>query len=69
VALTYAMADGILRVAIYDHGKFLYQPEVPGYQIGVQGLNDRGQLAAVAIDATGVEHGFVGNGTAGRERL
>lgn len=64
VALTYALADGIWHVAIYDHGKYLYQPDIPGYQVGVQGLNDRGQLAAVAIDAGGVQHGLVGNSSA-----
>jgi hypothetical protein len=64
VALTYTLADGILHVALYDRGKHLYQPDIPGYHIGVQGLNDRGQLAASAIDAGGVEHGFVGNSSA-----
>jgi hypothetical protein len=64
VALTYTLPDGILHVAIYDQGKYLIQPDVPGYQVGAQGLNDRGQLAASAIDEGGTEHGFVGTSSA-----
>ncbi len=61
--LTYQFADGVWHAATYDRGQLDPFPDIPGYPGGlvVQGLNDRGQIAASVYDADGVSHGFVGD--------
>lgn len=64
VVLTYQLGDGVWHATTYDAGTLVPFPDIPGYPGGiiVQGLNDRGQIAAVVVDSAGIFHGFVGTG-------
>jgi hypothetical protein len=65
VALTYRSGGGPWHSAIYDLRRRELIPftNLPGYPGGLEavGFNDRGRIAAYAIDATGHAHGFVGD--------
>ena len=64
VALTYKFADGIWHVAIHYHRDLTPFPVPPGYPGGIQanGINDRGVVVGIVLDADGHYHGFLGNG-------
>jgi uncharacterized membrane protein len=59
VALTYALADGITRLAIWQHGSYALLPDLPGYEFWARGINNRGQVTGPVWDPAGNEHGFV----------
>ena len=61
--VTYRLQDSPWRVAIRDRHRLDLLPDLPDYPGGLlgNGFNDVGQMAAVAIDAAGAWHGFVGD--------
>ena len=65
VALTYRSGGGPWHSAIYDLRRRDLIPftNLAGYPGGLEavGFNDRGRIAAYAIDAAGHAHGFVGD--------
>jgi hypothetical protein len=61
VALGYAFADGVLHTAIWQRGAYSPFPDIPGYTLFPNAINNSGKLAGVAVDADGREHGFVGD--------
>lgn len=62
IALTYAFADGVQHIAIWRRGSYTLLPDLPGYTLIANAINNRGTLTGVAFDADGGEHGFVGDG-------
>jgi len=64
VALSYKFADGVWHVAIRNKRGLTTFPEPPGYPGGIQasGINNRGEVAALLLDAAGHAHGYVGDG-------
>jgi uncharacterized membrane protein len=61
IAITYARADGVIRMAVWQRGLLTYLPEIPGIQYGGNGFNNRGQIAGNAFYPDGSVHGFIGN--------
>jgi hypothetical protein len=59
----YRLPDEPGRVAIRDRRGLHLLPDLPEYPGGLigNGINDLAQMAAVAIDAAGAWHGFVGD--------
>jgi uncharacterized membrane protein len=64
VVLTHDFGDGIWHAAYFDRRGVTPIPLLPGYPGGtlVQGVNDRGDLAAIVLDGNGVFHAMVGSG-------
>lgn len=64
VVLSYYFGDGIWHAAYHSRRGLTPFPEIPGYPGGtiVQGVNDRGQIAASVIDVDGGNHAFFGDG-------
>jgi uncharacterized membrane protein len=60
VAITYARADGVIRMAVWQGGRLEDLPEIPGFQYGGNGFNEKGQIAGNAVYADGSVHGFLG---------
>lgn len=61
VALGYALDDGVMHTAIWQRGVYTPFPDIPGYTLFPNAINDHGKLAGTAVDADGREHGFVGD--------
>lgn len=64
VALSYDLGDGVFHVGIHGKRGLKAFPDIPGYSGGLtaQGINDRGQIAAVIGDGEGNWHGLFGDG-------
>jgi hypothetical protein len=61
LAITFARADGIIRMAVWQRGDLDYLPDIPGFMYGGNGFNDRGQIAGNAFYPDGSVHGLLGN--------
>ncbi len=63
VALSYKFADGVWHVAIHSHSGLTLFPDLPGYPGGIManGINNRGVVAGLVMDAAGHSHGFFGD--------
>ncbi len=61
LAITFARADGIIRMAIWQRGTLVYLPDLPDFMYGGNGFNDRGQIAGNAFYPDGSIHGFLGS--------
>ena len=64
VVLTYKYADGIWHIAIHSNRGLTVFPTPADYPAGIQanGINDRGVVAGLVLDAAGHSHGYIGDG-------